>query len=119
MEWTAPANAPCGVMLLKAAPLATPGVLKFGERPCFCGGHPPGCSLNAGAERAREKSKTSILKNPIHSSACGGASERRRARVDVWAGCDEVLRLDKLTTSSGGSLGSWVDEDRSKMRVSM
>ena len=28
-------------------------------------------------------------------------------------------RFAKLTTSNGGSLGSWVDEDRSKMRVSM
>lgn len=27
--------------------------------------------------------------------------------------------LTNLTTSNGGSLGSWVDEDRSKMRVSM
>ena len=67
-------------------------------------------------KRARE-----TLKNPLktfYSCACGGASERQ-AHVDVWACCDEVLRLDKLTTSSGGSLGSWVDEDRSKMRVGM
>ena len=59
-------------------------------------------------------------KNPSILSACGGAPERRRAHVGVWACCClEVLRLDKHTTSSGGSLGSWVDEDRSKMRVGM
>ena len=28
-------------------------------------------------------------------------------------------RVSAPTTSNGGSLGSWVDEDRSKMRVSM
>ena len=49
---------------------------------------------------------------------------RRCLALACSRGCVGLLRRGaeaskKLTTSSGGSLGSWVDEDRSKMRVVM